>query len=74
MFLKEYYNPQIIRNLRVIIEQVNTQGIPYGYFDGASHSIGSGGGMVIFLAENHCYLMKLGCGIVSNSRVELLTR
>ena len=30
------------------------------------------GGMVLNLAENHCFLLKLGCGSGSNTRAELL--
>lgn len=46
--------------------------LPCGYFDGASNKKLCGGGMVFKLAEDHYYLMRMGCGKCSNICAKLL--
>jgi ribonuclease HI len=46
---------------------------PWAYFDGASQNHTCGGGIVLHLAENHSFHLKLGLGQGTNNYVELLT-
>ena len=46
--------------------------IATGFFDGAATSIAEGVGAVLYISHEHHFLIRLGCGISTNSKTELL--
>ena len=45
---------------------------PYGFFDGAPVDQLGGAGIIIAINNVHTFYFKLGCGLSTNTRAELL--
>jgi ribonuclease HI len=67
-FPQEKDIPAICINLPELIDSSN----PWAYFDGASQNQLCGGGVVLFLSDNHFYKIKMGLGQGTNNYVELM--
>jgi ribonuclease HI len=63
-----------VRRPRQIFEEVIDQSQPWDFFDGASQNNGEscGGGVVLFLTQNHYFKISMGLGPGTNNRAELM--
>ena len=60
------------KSTRIIIDPTLTGAGIVGYFDGPALRGLCGGGMVLKFFESHIFQHLMGCGVGTNTRVELL--
>jgi ribonuclease HI len=63
-----------VRRPRQISEEVIDQTQPWDFFDGASQNNGEccGGGVILFLTQNHSFKISMGLGLGTNNHAELM--
>ena len=61
-YFKELCKEPIPNQPRLVNDPILAEGIPIGYFDGASKDDECGGCMSINIIEHHYFLLWLGCG------------
>ena len=67
-----YRVPQKIGSKLRNIGSPHVLSFPMGFFDGAATDISRGAGVYILISEFHQLHIKMGCGISTNTRAELL--
>ena len=63
----------MIKKQREVLDVAIDRSTPWGYFDGAAQNNICGGGVVLYVNENHYFEMSVGLGAGSNNRAELLS-
>ena len=70
---KEYQNAIKEKNPKILYVPFHNCFLDVGYFDGASSNGEFSCGMILFLNNDHFFNPCLGGGLVSNTKVELLS-
>jgi hypothetical protein len=70
--LKEVQRPGVPKQIKPKNALTFRPNVASSSFDGVNQDKKCGAGMVLFLASYHCFSLKMGAGIGSNSRDKIL--